>query len=128
MLFLPGDLKEEYFNFLEKNFYMVDKERRKFLKKSFEIILPGTLLLAAVPYSSILDEKSHLIDKEKKENLDLSRDMDFFSFNTISPELLIPSSIITFLMIHADCIRKVISIFSYILLSILFATVFQIAF
>lgn len=101
---------------------MVDKERREFLKKSLNLIVSGSVLMAISPLNGILEkpskqDSSSLIVKNK-----IPEDLSFSSLNSIIPQVLASSAIMTFIMTYADNLQMLFSILISVLLFVFFGS------
>ena len=79
---------------------MVDLSRRKFIKQTFKFSVATSTALATFPMINLYQEKVRPVLQEKFAETRFSSDLSFLE--TITPHLIIGSSIMTFIMTYAD--------------------------
>ena len=99
---------------------MIDAERRKFLKMGLKLITFSGTLAATYPLQSIYAGKVRpsLIGSFQKE--EIPKKIDFSLMDSVVPQILASSAIMTFIMMHADSLQILLSIliFALVLFSI----------
>jgi hypothetical protein len=88
----------------------MDKDRRDFLKLSLKLISAGAITSSIYPFVSLYQEKIIPIAKENFTGLDIPENIDFSRINSIIPQLLVISSIMTFIMMYADSLQSILLI------------------
>ncbi len=97
---------------------MVDKERREFLKKSLNLLVSGSVLAATSPLNGILKKPDKYYASSPILKNKIPEDLSFSSLNSIIPQLLVSSAMMTFLMTYADNLQMLFSVFISVLLFI----------
>tara|TARA_Y200000002_G_scaffold374327_1_gene374883 strand:- start:305 stop:643 length:339 start_codon:yes stop_codon:yes gene_type:complete len=90
---------------------MIDIERRKFLKIGLKFITVSSTLAATYPLQSIYAGKvrSSLTESFPKE--EIPEKIDFSLMDSVVPQILASSAIMTFVMMHADFLQVMLLIF-----------------
>jgi|TARA_Y100000816_G_scaffold255807_1_gene208865 hypothetical protein len=90
---------------------MVDSERRKFLKMGLKLITFSGTLAATYPLQSIYAGKVRpsLIESFPKE--EIPKKIDFSLMDSVVPQILASSAIMTFVMMHSDFLQAMLFIF-----------------
>ena len=89
---------------------MVDLERRKFLKLSFKLVAASSALAATYPLQSLYAEKVRPTLIEKYREKTIPEKIDFSLLNSVVPQILASSVIMTFIMMYADSLQIILSI------------------
>ena len=94
---------------------MIDAERRKFLKMGLKLITFSGTLAATYPLQSIYAGKVRpsLIGSFPKE--EIPKKIDFSLMDSVVPQILASSAIMTFIMMHADSLQILLSILIFAL-------------
>ena len=79
---------------------MVDLSRRKFVKQTLKFSVATSAAVATFPMVSLYQEKVKPILVEKFPETNFNSDMNFIE--TLTPHLLIGSSIMSFILMYAD--------------------------
>ncbi len=79
---------------------MVDLSRRHFLKQTFKFSLASTAAIATFPMVNLYQEKVRPVLAKEFPEATFSSDLSFLQ--SITPHLIIGSSIISFIMMYAD--------------------------
>ena len=87
---------------------MVDLERRKFLRLSLKLITTSSAFAATYPLQSLYAEKVRPTLIEKYQDKKIPEKIDFSLLNSVVPQLLASSAIITFIMMYADSIKSML--------------------
>ena len=89
---------------------MVDLERRKFLRLSLKLLATSSALAATYPLQSLYAEKVRPALIEKYEDKKIPEKIDFSLLNSVVPQLLASSAIMTFIMMYADSLQAMLII------------------
>ena len=94
---------------------MIDAERRKFLKMGLKLITFSGTLAATYPLQSIYAGKVRpsLIGSFQKE--EIPKKIDFSLMDSVVPQILASSAIMTFIMMYADSLQILLSILIFAL-------------
>ena len=94
---------------------MIDAERRKFLKMGLKLITFSGTLAATYPLQSIYAGKVRpsLIGSFPKE--EIPKKIDFSLMDSVVPQILASSAIMTFIMMYADSLQILLSILIFAL-------------
>ena len=87
---------------------MVDLERRKFLRLSLKLVATSSALAATYPLQSLYIEKVRPKLIEKYEDKKIPEKIDFSLINSVIPQILASSAIMTFIMIYADSLQSML--------------------
>ncbi len=79
---------------------MVDLSRRKFIKQTFKFSIATSAAVATFPMINLYQEKVRPVLQEKFPETHFSSDLSFLE--SITPHLIIGSSIMSFIMMYAD--------------------------
>tara|TARA_B100000161_G_scaffold177616_1_gene127747 strand:- start:13679 stop:14011 length:333 start_codon:yes stop_codon:yes gene_type:complete len=79
---------------------MVDLSRRHFLKQTFKFSLASTAAIATFPMVNLYQEKVRPVLAKEFPEATFSSDLSFLQ--SITPHLIIGSSIMSFIMMYAD--------------------------
>ena len=79
---------------------MVDLSRRKFIKQSVKFSVATSAAVATFPMINLYQEKVRPVLQEKFPETHFSSDLSFLE--SITPHLIIGSSIMSFIMMYAD--------------------------
>ena len=79
---------------------MVDLSRRKFIKQTVKFSVATSAAVATFPMINLYQEKVRPVLQEKFPETHFSSDLSFLE--SITPHLIIGSSIMSFIMMHAD--------------------------
>ena len=79
---------------------MVDLSRRHFLKQTFKFSVASTAAIATFPMVNLYQEKVRPVLAKEFPEATFSSDLSFLQ--SITPHLIIGSSIISFIMMYAD--------------------------
>ena len=79
---------------------MVDLSRRKFIKQTFEFSVATSAAVATFPAINLYQEKVRPVLQEKFPETHFSSDLSFLK--SITPHLIIGSSVMSFIMMYAD--------------------------
>ena len=79
---------------------MVDLSRRKFIKQTFKFSVATSATVATFPMINLYQEKVRPVLQEKFPETHFSSDLSFLE--SITPHLIIGSSIMSFIMMYAD--------------------------
>ena len=96
---------------------MVDLSRRKFIKQTFKFSVATSAAVATFPMINLYQEKVRPVLQEKFPETHFSSDLSFLE--SITPHLIIGSSIMSFIMMYVDQLE----VFA-ILLAAVFAMLF----
>ncbi len=89
---------------------MVDLERRKFLKLSLKLITTSSAFAATYPLQSLYAEKVRPTLIEKYQDKKIPEKIDFSLLNSVVPQILASSAIMTFIMMYADSLQAMLMI------------------
>ena len=92
---------------------MVDLSRRHFLKQTFKFSVASTAAIATFPMVNLYQEKVRPVLAKEFPEATFSSDLSFLQ--SITPHLIIGSSIMSFIMMYADQLE----IFVTLLLAVL---------
>ena len=92
---------------------MVDLSRRKFIKQTFKFSIATSAAVATFPMINLYQEKVRPVLQEKFPETHFSSDLSFLE--SITPHLIIGSSIMTFIMTYADQLE----VFATLLIAVL---------
>ena len=79
---------------------MVDLSRRKFIKQTVKFSVATSAAVATFPMINLYQEKVRPVLQEKFPDTHFSSDLSFLE--SITPHLIIGSSIMSFIMMYAD--------------------------
>ena len=79
---------------------MIDLSRRHFLKKTFKFSVASTAAIATFPMVNLYQEKVRPVLAKEFPEASFSSDLSFLQ--SITPHLIIGSSIMSFIMMYAD--------------------------
>ena len=79
---------------------MIDLSRRHFLKQTFKFSVASTAAIATFPMVNLYQEKVRPVLAKEFPEASFSSDLSFLQ--SITPHLIIGSSIISFIMMYAD--------------------------
>lgn len=79
---------------------MVDLSRRHFLKQTFKFSVASTAAIATFPMVNLYQEKVRPVLAKEFPEASFSSDLSFLQ--SITPHLIIGSSIMSFIMMYAD--------------------------
>ena len=89
---------------------MVDLERRKFLKLSLKLVTASSALAATYPLQSLYAKKVRPMLIEKNPEKLIPEKIDFSLMNSLVPQILASSVIMTFIMMYADSLQSMLTI------------------
>ena len=89
---------------------MVDIKRRKFLKTSLKLITFSSTLAATYPLQSIYTDKVRPSLTESFPAKEIPKKIDFSLLDSILPQLIASSALMTFIMMHADSLQTILLI------------------
>ena len=92
---------------------MVDLSRRKFIKQTFKFSIATSAAVATFPMINLYQEKVRPVLQEKFPETYFSSDLSFLE--SITPHLIIGSSIMTFILMYADQLE----VFATLLIAVL---------
>ena len=79
---------------------MVDLSRRKFIKQTVKFSVATSAAVATLPMVNLYQEKVRPVLQEKFPETHFSSDLSFLE--SITPHLIISSSVMSFIMMYAD--------------------------
>ena len=79
---------------------MIDLSRRHFLKQTFKFSVASTAAIATFPMVNLYQEKVRPVLAKEFPDASFSSDLSFLQ--SITPHLIIGSSIMSFIMMYAD--------------------------
>ena len=89
---------------------MIDLERRKFLRLSLKLVASSSALAATYPLQSLYAEKVRPTLIEKYQDKKIPEKIDFSLLNSVVPQILASSAIMTFIMMYADSLQAMLTI------------------
>ena len=89
---------------------MADLERRKFLRLSLKLLATSSALAATYPLQSLYAEKVRPMLIEKNPEKLIPEKIDFSLMNSLVPQILASSVIMTFIMMYADSLQSILTI------------------
>ena len=102
---------------------MVDLSRRKFIKQSVKFSVATSAAVATFPMINLYQEKVRPVLQEKFPETHFSSDLSFLE--SITPHLIIGSSIMSFIMMYADQLETfailLVAVFAMIFFGITFS-------
>ena len=105
---------------------MVDLDRRKFLRLSLKLLATSSALAATYPLQSLYAEKVRPALIEKYEDKKIPEKIDFSLLNSVVPQLLASSAMMTFIMMYADSLQAMlIIIITFLVLTLLGIPLFE---
>ena len=87
---------------------MIDAERRKFLKTGLKLITASTAYAATFPLQKLYSNSVKPTLTETSHNINIPQQMDFSLMNSVVPQIIASSTIMTFIMMYADTLQSVL--------------------
>ena len=88
---------------------MIDLSRRHFLKQTFKFSVASTAAIATFPMVNLYQEKVRPVLAKEFPEATFSSDLSFLQ--SITPHLIIGSSIMSFIMMYADQLEIFVTLF-----------------
>tara|TARA_Y200000002_G_C22688209_1_gene666880 strand:- start:9261 stop:9599 length:339 start_codon:yes stop_codon:yes gene_type:complete len=86
---------------------MIDAERRKFLKMGLKLITISSALAATYPLQNLYGNKVKPLSAETIQSMNIPEHIDFSKMNSVLPQILASSAIMSLIMIYADSLQNV---------------------
>ena len=90
----------------------MDAERRKFLKMGLKLITFSSALAATYPLQNLYSNKVKPLSAERIHSKNIPEHIDFSITNSVLPQILVSSAIMSLIMIYADSLQNVFLILS----------------
>tara|TARA_B100000886_G_scaffold68625_2_gene43311 strand:- start:4797 stop:5135 length:339 start_codon:yes stop_codon:yes gene_type:complete len=87
---------------------MVDTERRKFLKMGLKLITASSVYAATYPMQKLYSNDVKPTFTETSQNINIPQQTDFSLMNSVVPQIIASSTIMTFIMMYADTLQSVL--------------------
>ena len=87
---------------------MIDAERRKFLKTGLKLITASTAYAATFPLQKLYSNSVKPTLTETSHNINIPEQMDFSLMNSIVPQILASSAIMTLVMMYSDTLQSIL--------------------
>lgn len=91
---------------------MIDIERRKFLKMGLKFITVSSAIAATYPLQKLYSNDVKPALTETSHNINIPEHIDFSIMNSVVPQILASSAIMSLIMIYADSLQNVFLILS----------------